>query len=161
MLFALSFALLLFPQTVPAPAEPMAENAFDFSDPPEGTGFASDGSGRFVRCVPPAGQSHTPEFDAACRDVLKRNAKARRLTPLNRAAWLKGLSLSGGPRHATFELDVDPKGRVARCRVLRPSGSPSTDEEICIQLSRHAHFLVARSTDGNPVAATYHNDVQW
>jgi len=52
-------------------------------------------------------------------------------------------------------LDVDARGRVSRCTVIRSSGSVSLDSATCRILERRARFTPARDVNGKAVVDSY------
>jgi protein TonB len=80
---------------------------------------------------------------------------------LSRSDYRRIASL-GAPRgDAEMMLLINPSGRVERCRPIRSSGSPGTDDLICqIMLSR-ARFSPAREADGTPLFQDIRYVPQW
>ena len=60
-----------------------------------------------------------------------------------------------------YTLDVDPDGRVAGCRVTRPSGSAELDAATCQIMQSRARFEPARDAQGKPVADRYTSRIAW
>lgn len=136
------------------------------NDLPEGSGFATDDTGRFTDCRPPQGQTADEAFTATCRRVIERNAAARRLLPIDRAAWVDasvdprepGETRSGS---TTVRADVDAEGKVLFCRIVTSSGDAALDEASCRIMATRARFMPARNGDGTAIPALYQTRFNW
>ncbi len=58
-------------------------------------------------------------------------------------------------------LDVNPSGRVSRCKVISSSGLPALDDATCRAVSSRAIFLPATGPDGRATAGRYSTRVTW
>ncbi|HMJ93669.1 MAG TPA: energy transducer TonB [Allosphingosinicella sp.] len=61
---------------------------------------------------------------------------------------------------SVVRLDIDIKGKVERCAIVKSSNNSDLDNTTCRGLSR-AHFNPAIGPDGNPVAASIINRIVW
>lgn len=61
----------------------------------------------------------------------------------------------------TFRLTVGPDGQVRDCTVTKSSGSASLDAAACAKMSQRARFKPATDGNGDAVAGTWTNSVQW
>jgi TonB family protein len=61
----------------------------------------------------------------------------------------------------SFQLKVDPQGRVSECVVTISSGVPVLDDTACNLITLRAVFDPARDKKGKPVWGTYSNRVVW
>lgn len=62
---------------------------------------------------------------------------------------------------ARFRLEIAADGRVAGCTVTGSSGHPELDAATCALVSRRAKFQPARGSEGEPVAGSYSNAIDW
>ncbi|WP_233396880.1 energy transducer TonB [Qipengyuania sp. YIM B01966] len=74
-----------------------------------------------------------------------------------RASWINR-ELTGS---VGFVLEIDANGRVASCRVTRPSGHSELDQATCALISRRARFEPARDSSGAAVMGSYSGTVTW
>ena len=58
-------------------------------------------------------------------------------------------------------LDVDKRGRVAKCTVLSSSGFASLDGATCGILQQRARFQPARDRTGKPVVSSTTSRITW
>ncbi|HUD27771.1 MAG TPA: TonB family protein [Novosphingobium sp.] len=61
----------------------------------------------------------------------------------------------------SFQLKVDPQGRVSECTVTVSSGVAALDDTACNLITLRAVFDPARDRKGKPVWGTYANRVVW
>lgn len=109
--------------------------------------------------------------DSALRDYgldPARMASLRELPKL-RKSWNALISELDYPGEAirlgisgisVVRLDIDIKGEVERCTIVKSSTNNDLDSTTCRGLSR-AHFDPAIGPDGNPVAASIINRIVW
>lgn len=62
---------------------------------------------------------------------------------------------------ARFRLEIAADGRVAGCTITGSSGHPELDAATCALVSRRAKFQPARGSEGEPVAGSYSNAIDW
>jgi protein TonB len=62
---------------------------------------------------------------------------------------------------ARFRLDVAADGRVTNCAITGSSGHPQLDAATCALVSKRAKFQPARGSEGEPVAGSYSNAIDW
>ena len=62
---------------------------------------------------------------------------------------------------ARFRLEIAADGRVTGCTITGSSGFPALDQATCSLVSRRAKFQPARGREGQPVASTYTNTIDW
>ena len=62
---------------------------------------------------------------------------------------------------ARFRLEIAADGRVASCTITGSSGFAALDQATCALVSKRAKFQPARGSEGQPVAATYTNAIDW
>ena len=62
---------------------------------------------------------------------------------------------------ARFWLEIAADGRVAGCTITASSGHPELDAATCALVSRRAKFQPARGGEGQPVAGSYSNAIDW
>lgn len=74
-----------------------------------------------------------------------------------RSRWIRE-GMSGTAR---FRLAIDPSGRVGECTITRSSGHAELDAATCRLIERRARFEPARDAQGNRVAGTYSNAINW
>ncbi len=60
-----------------------------------------------------------------------------------------------------FRLAVGADGRVAKCEILRSSGSAALDNATCRIMRSRARFTPARSSTGQPVPDTIESEIAW
>ena len=68
---------------------------------------------------------------------------------------------SGARGVVAFRLTVGPDGRVLACAITQSSGSAVLDATTCSILRRRAHYMPAMDINGNPVAGTVDDQVEW
>ncbi len=82
----------------------------------------------------------------------------------DRAAWVQLSSasdVSPGRYKLEARLQVGPDGRVAGCRLEKPSGVKPVDLTACLQLRARGRFIPARDIKGQPVAAVEFYGLEW
>lgn len=62
---------------------------------------------------------------------------------------------------ARFRLEIAADGRVSGCTVTGSSGHPELDAATCALVTRRAKFQPARGSEGEPVAGSYTNAIDW
>ena len=62
---------------------------------------------------------------------------------------------------ARFRLEIAADGRVTNCTITGSSGHPELDAATCALVSRRAKFQPARGGEGEPVAGSYANAIDW
>ncbi len=62
---------------------------------------------------------------------------------------------------ARFRLEIAADGRVAGCTITGSSGHPELDAATCALVTRRARFQPARGSEGEPVASSYSNAIDW
>ena len=62
---------------------------------------------------------------------------------------------------ARFRLEIAADGRVAGCTITASSGHPELDAATCALVTRRAKFQPARGSEGEPVAGSYSNAIDW
>jgi periplasmic protein TonB len=62
---------------------------------------------------------------------------------------------------ARFRLEIAADGRVTGCTITASSGHPQLDAATCALVSKRAKFQPARGSNGEPVAGTYSNAIDW
>ena len=62
---------------------------------------------------------------------------------------------------ARFRLDIASDGRVTNCTITSSSGYPALDQATCALVSKRAKFQPARGNEGQPVAGSYANTIDW
>ena len=62
---------------------------------------------------------------------------------------------------AKFRLEIAADGRVTSCTITGSSGYLALDQATCALVSRRAKFQPARGNDGEPVAGSYANTIDW
>lgn len=62
---------------------------------------------------------------------------------------------------ARFSLEIDARGRVTDCAITRSSGHPALDAATCRYVTSRARFEPATDRNGDKVAGTYSNSVNW
>jgi protein TonB len=68
---------------------------------------------------------------------------------------------SGAQGIVRFTLTIDPSGRVVGCNITHSSGSSVLDMATCQIMRRRARYTPARDSNGNPVAGTIEQQVEW
>lgn len=86
----------------------------------------------------------------------ERMPASRYVSPLDYPAEAAGAEGSVG-----FTLTIDPSGRVIGCAIARSSGSPALDAATCGIMQRRARYTPARDSNGNPVAGTIEQSIEW
>ncbi len=74
-----------------------------------------------------------------------------------RSNWIRQ-ELTGKAR---FRLEIAADGRVANCTITGSSGHPELDAATCALVSKRAKFQPARGHEGQPVAGSYSNAIDW
>jgi protein TonB len=62
---------------------------------------------------------------------------------------------------ARFRLEIAADGRVTGCTITGSSGHPQLDAATCALVSKRAKFQPARGSEGEPVAGSYSNAIDW
>ncbi len=62
---------------------------------------------------------------------------------------------------ARFRLEIAADGRVTSCTITASSGHPQLDAATCALVGKRAKFQPARGNNGEPVAGTYSNAIDW
>jgi TonB family protein len=62
---------------------------------------------------------------------------------------------------AGFPLLIGPKGRVARCTIMEPSGSTDLDAATCSMIVAHSKFRPATDESGQPSYNIYDGRLTW
>lgn len=62
---------------------------------------------------------------------------------------------------ARFRLEIAADGRVTSCAITGSSGHPQLDAATCALVSKRAKFQPARGSEGQPVAGSYTNAIDW
>jgi hypothetical protein len=134
---------------------------------PPGTGYKSDGQGKITGCVPPVGAQADQAFKDNCKNVVRDNKLARRITPLHAQDWISSPTLTNiysnsHPSHPiAFKLTVDGEATVTDCEILSSSGNPQVDQAVCGLLLKNARFIAGRNGDGSAMIASYTNVIRW
>lgn len=74
-----------------------------------------------------------------------------------RGSWIRQ-ELTGKAR---FRLDIAADGRVTGCTITASSGHAALDQATCALVSKRARFQPARGSEGEPVAGSYSNAIDW
>lgn len=74
-----------------------------------------------------------------------------------RGNWIRQ-ELTGKAR---FRLEIAADGRVSGCTITGSSGHPELDAATCALVSKRAKFQPARGDEGQPVAGSYSNAIDW
>ena len=61
----------------------------------------------------------------------------------------------------TLSLEIAADGRVTNCTITGTSGHPQLDVATCALVSKRAKFQPARGSEGQPVAGSYSNAIDW
>lgn len=62
---------------------------------------------------------------------------------------------------ARFRLEIAADGRVTNCTITGSSGHPQLDAATCALVSKRAKFNPAQGSEGEPVAGSYSNAIDW
>ena len=62
---------------------------------------------------------------------------------------------------ARFRLEIAADGRVTNCTITGSSGHPQLDAATCALVAKRAKFQPARGSEGEPVAGSYSNAIDW
>lgn len=60
-----------------------------------------------------------------------------------------------------FALDIDARGRIMACHIVKTSGSDLLDSTTCSQLIANGRFEPAKDTNGRPVAGQWRSAMRW
>jgi len=60
-----------------------------------------------------------------------------------------------------FNLSINRRGKVTKCKVVSSSGSDALDETTCDILESRARFEPARDAEGQRVADEYSGRIRW
>jgi len=105
--------------------------------------------------VPPAAMQPSPP-------VVRRPQSPRPTQSLFSIDDYPYAALGTGARGVVaFRLTVGPDGRVVACAIRQSSGSAVLDATTCNILRRRAHYMPAMDSNGNPVAGTVDDQVEW
>lgn len=74
-----------------------------------------------------------------------------------RANWIRQ-EMTGKAR---FRLEIAEDGRVTKCAITGSSGHPALDQATCALVTRRARFQPARGGEGEAVASSYSNAIDW
>lgn len=100
--------------------------------------------------------SVTPSFAPVA--AAPRNDPKRWVTTEDyRANWIRQ-EMTG---RARFRLEIAADGRVAGCTITGSSGHQELDAATCALVTRRAKFQPARGSEGQPVAGSYSNVIDW
>lgn len=142
--------------SVPVPPIPLPTNAPEIDttikilppQPPIQPGRGEE----LVKPIP----SVTPSFAPVA--AKPRNDPKRWVTTEDyRGNWIRQ-EMTG---RARFRLEIAADGRVANCAITGSSGHPALDAATCALVSRRAKFQPARGSEGEPVAGSYSNAIDW
>lgn len=142
--------------TIPIPPLPLPTNAPTLDtttetfppQPPIQPGRGED----LVKPIP----SVTPSF--APVPAKPRNDPLRWVSTEDyRSNWIRQ-EMTG---RARFRLEIAADGRVASCIITGSSGHPELDTATCALVSRRAKFQPARGEEGEAVAGSYSNVIDW
>lgn len=98
----------------------------------------------------------TPSFTPAA--ATPRSDPKRWVTPDDyRGNWIRQ-ELTGKAR---FRLEIAADGRVSGCTITGSSGHPELDAATCALVTKRAKFQPARGDEGQPVAGSYSNAIDW
>jgi hypothetical protein len=62
---------------------------------------------------------------------------------------------------SSFLLLISTKGKVVRCYITQPSGSPELDKRACVLMSVRGVFKPATDENGTPVYDTHEGRINW
>lgn len=100
--------------------------------------------------------SVTPSFTP--KAASPRNDPKRWVTSDDyRSNWIRQ-EMTGKAR---FRLEIAADGRVTGCTITASSGHPELDAATCALVSKRARFQPARGSEGQPVAGSYSNAIDW
>ncbi|QSB43529.1 energy transducer TonB [Altererythrobacter sp. FM1] len=74
-----------------------------------------------------------------------------------RSNWIRQ-ELTGVAR---FRLDISASGQVTGCTITSSSGHSELDNATCALITRRAKFKPAKDGNGDAVASTFSNAVEW
>lgn len=74
-----------------------------------------------------------------------------------RSSWIRQ-EMTGTAR---FRLDIAADGQVTNCVITGSSGHPALDAATCALVGKRARFQPARGGEGEPVAGSYSNAIEW
>lgn len=138
------------PQPLPRPSAPVLEDTI-----PELPAF--DGS--IILKVPPTPIPSGNGLGAITpMPAAPNNDPARWVTDADyKSRWIRE-GLSG---LATFQLDINAKGRVENCSITRSSGHEALDTATCSLITKRARFKPAKANDGSVVSGVYASSIRW
>lgn len=113
------------------------------------------------RIIPSPGPSATAGPKAARFDPVAaapRNNAGTWITDSDyRSNWIRQ-EMAGVAR---FRLDISASGQVTGCTITASSGHAELDAATCALITRRAKFKPARDGNGDAVAGTFTNAVEW
>lgn len=69
--------------------------------------------------------------------------------------------VAGQEGRTAFALDIDARGRITECHIVKTSGSELLDSTTCSQLIANGRFTPATDTNGRPVAGQWRSAMRW
>lgn len=69
--------------------------------------------------------------------------------------------VAGQEGRTAFALDIDAKGRITGCHIVKTSGSDLLDSTTCSQLIANGRFTPATDANGRPVAGQWRSAMRW
>ena len=69
--------------------------------------------------------------------------------------------VAGQEGRTVFALDIDAKGRIAACHIVKTSGSDLLDSTTCSQLIANGRFTPATDANARPVAGQWRSAMRW
>lgn len=132
------------PPRIPAAAPiPAARIAGTGSASSQGAGTAGNGTGAGGTGNGPGGGGYGD---------FSRFTPARLVGKIPNSEYRR-ISAGRMPRgSAAIGFRVNPDGRISGCRIVRSSGDPYVDENVCAAATRYLLFSPARDPSGRPVA---------
>jgi protein TonB len=145
--------------TLPKRPDRPSDIPFDFgtTEPIEtlpGGGSVIDGN---IGDIGPIGPPQRPSFIDPVAAKPKGNPASWVTDADYRSRWIRE-EMSGTAR---FTLSIDASGRVGECTITRSSGHAELDAATCRLIERRARFEPARDPEGNAVAGSYSNAINW
>ncbi|QIQ86749.1 energy transducer TonB [Erythrobacter sp.] len=141
----------------PRPDRPV-DSAFDFGEasPIESLPGAGEAIGD-IGDIGPVGLPPGPSFADPVLAKPRGNPREWVTDADYRARWIRE-GMSGTAR---FTLAIEPSGKVGECTITRSSGHAELDAATCRLIERRARFEPARDAQGNRVAGSYSNAINW
>lgn len=138
------------PIPIPMPTQGPVIDQTDLFPTPRPT--IQPGTGEGLKPVPTPAPSFTPV------PARPRTDPARWVTTDDyRSNWVRQ-EMTGKAR---FRLDIAADGRVTGCSITASSGHAELDAATCALVSKRAKFQPARGGEGEPVAGSYTNAIDW